>query len=172
MGQLIDDLLKLSRLTRVALRLEPVDLSSLARAIAGRLEESEPARRMEFVIQNGISTAGDGRLLEIVLANLMSNAVKFTGPRDPARIEFGRTNGEREAAFYVRDNGVGFDMAYANMLFGVFQRLHKHSEFPGTGIGLATAQRVVRRHGGRIWADAKPNEGATFYFTVDQAASR
>ena len=171
MGQLIDDLLKLSRLTRVALQHQPVDLSSLAREIAGRLQESEPARRMEFVIQNGISTAGDGRLLEVVLTNLLSNSVKFTGPRDPARIEFGQTSGEAEPTFYVRDNGVGFDMAYANTLFGAFQRLHKHGEFPGIGIGLATAQRVVRRHGGRIWADAKPNEGATFYFTIDGAAS-
>ncbi|HEX5229904.1 MAG TPA: ATP-binding protein, partial [Bryobacteraceae bacterium] len=114
---------------------------------------------------------GDSHLLEIVLTNLLSNAVKFTGPREQARIEFGDSNGDREKAFFVRDNGVGFDMAYADLLFGAFQRLHRQSEFTGTGIGLATAQRVLRRHGGRIWADAKPDEGATFYFTVQNEPS-
>ena len=171
MGQLIDDLLTLSRLTRVALRHEFVDLTALVRTIACRLREAEPNRNMDFVIQEGLSVTGDAHLLDIALSNLMSNAVKFTGPRDLARIEFGRTKGGEEPAFYVRDNGVGFDMAYANMLFGAFQRLHKASEFPGTGIGLATTQRVVRRHGGRIWANARPNEGATFYFTIDGTAS-
>jgi hypothetical protein len=166
MGCLIDDLLKLSRLSRVELQRESVDLTSLARAIAGRLREAEPARSMEFAIQEGLVAGGDIHLLEIVLSNLLSNAAKFTGPRALARIEFGQTKCSDELAFYVRDNGVGFDMIYAGNLFGAFQRLHKSTEFPGTGIGLATAQRVLRRHGGRIWADARPREGATFYFTI------
>jgi light-regulated signal transduction histidine kinase (bacteriophytochrome) len=123
-------------------------------------------RNLEFVIQDGLLTGGDAHLLEIVLSNLLSNAAKFTGPRPVARIEFGQTKRGGELAFYVRDNGVGFDMVYAGNLFGAFQRLHKHAEFPGTGIGLATAHRVLRRHGGRIWADARPQEGATFYFTI------
>lgn len=171
MGHLIEDLLTLSRLTRFKLQPESVDLTSLARTIACRLGEAEPNRNIEFVIQEGLSTAGDAHLLDVALSNLMSNAVKFTSPRDLARIEFGRTNGQQETSFFVRDNGVGFDMAHAGMLFGAFQRLHKHGEFPGTGIGLATVQRVLRRHGGRIWADAKPGEGATFYFTIGDAAS-
>jgi len=172
MGRLIDDLLKLSRLTRVALQHESVDLTSLARSIAGRLREEVPGRRMEFVVEDGLLTEGDGHLLEIVLANLLANSVKFTSPRDLARIEFGRTNRDGKPAFYVRDNGVGFDMAHAEMLFGAFQRMHRQSEFPGNGIGLATAQRVVRRHGGTIWAEAKPDQGATFYFTIPAGSSR
>jgi PAS domain S-box-containing protein len=166
MGLLIDDLLTLSRLTRLKLQHESVDLTALAHTIACRLREAEPHRNIDFTIQEGLSTAGDSHLLDIAVSNLMSNAVKFTGPRDLARIEVGKANGQHEMAFFVRDNGVGFDMAYAGMLFGAFQRLHKHTEFPGTGIGLATVQRVVRRHGGKIWADAKPGEGATFYFTI------
>jgi PAS domain S-box-containing protein len=170
MGQLIDDLLKLSRLTRIELAHESVDLSSLARAIAGRLREAEPNRAMEFIVQEKLATGGDAHLLGIVLSNLLSNAVKFTGPRARARIEFGQTKHRDELAFFVRDNGVGFDLAHAGMMFGAFQRLHKPAEFPGNGIGLATVQRVVRRHGGKIWADAKPDEGATFYFTIGPAA--
>jgi len=170
MGLLIDDLLKLSRLTRVELRYESVDLTTLARAITCRLRETEPNRNIDFTIQEGLSGIADAHLLEIVLVNLLNNAVKFTGPRAEARIEFGQNWHQDELVFYVRDNGVGFDMAYARTLFGAFQRLHKYTEFPGTGIGLATAQRVLRRHGGRIWADAKPNEGATFYFTIAPAS--
>jgi PAS domain S-box-containing protein len=166
MGCLIDDLLKLSRLSRVEIQRESVDLTSLAHAIAARLSEAEPMRNLEFVIQDGLLSGGDAHLLEIVLSNLLSNAAKFTGPRPVARIEFGQTKRGGELAFYVRDNGVGFDMVHAGNLFGAFQRLHKYTEFPGTGIGLATAQRVLRRHGGRIWADARPREGATFYFTI------
>jgi light-regulated signal transduction histidine kinase (bacteriophytochrome) len=166
MGLLIDDLLTLSRLTRLELRHESVDLTVLARTIECRLREAEPNRSMDFIIQDGLTTVGDAHLLDIALSNLLSNAVKFTGLRAVARIEFAQTRGQHELAFYVRDNGVGFDMAYANTLFGAFQRLHKSSEFPGTGIGLATAERVLRRHGGRIWADARPDAGATFYFTI------
>lgn len=166
MGQLIDGLLKLSRLTRAEMRRESVDLSSLARSILCRLREREPSRNMEFVIQEGLTANGDPHLLEIALSNLFMNAVKFTAPKPEARIEFARTRCGEELAFYIRDNGVGFNMAYAGMLFGAFQRLHKYSEFPGNGIGLATAQRVLRRHGGRIWADARPDLGATFFFTI------
>jgi PAS domain S-box-containing protein len=166
MGRLIDDMLKLSRVTRVELQRESVDLTALARAIVGRLQEADSKRSVDFVIQDGLAARGDARLLEVVLSNLLSNAVKFTAPRVHARIEFGEARANGEPAFFVRDNGVGFDMAYATALFGAFQRLHKYSEFPGTGIGLATAQRVLQRHGGKIWADARPDEGATFYFTV------
>jgi PAS domain S-box-containing protein len=171
MGLLIDDLLTLSRLTRIELRHESVDLTSLARSIAGRLREAEPNRSMDFSIQEGLTTVGDAHLLDVALSNLMSNAVKFTGPRARARIDFGQTGYEYQRAFFVRDNGVGFDMAYAGTLFGAFQRLHKHAEFPGTGIGLATAQRVLRRHGGRIWADSRLDRGATFYFTIGTNAA-
>lgn len=172
MGFLIDDLLKLSRLTRVEMQQEEVDLSAVARRIADRLREAQSGRNIQFSIEDGLETFGDARLLEVVLENLLSNAVKFTGPRTEARIEFGRTNHGETPAFYVRDNGVGFNMAYSQTLFGAFQRLHKYTEFPGTGIGLATAQRVLRRHGGKIWADARPDDGATFYFTVGADGER
>jgi len=166
MGLLIDDLLKLSRVTRAEMQVELVDLTALGRLIAGRLQEANPARRMEILVESGLAASGDSRLLEVALTNLLSNAVKFTGPRARARIEFGQTRSNDGRAFYVRDNGVGFNMAYASTLFGAFQRLHKPSEFPGTGIGLATVQRVIGRHGGRAWAEAQPDQGATFYFTL------
>lgn len=169
MGLLIDDLLRLARLSRTELRHESVDLSSLVRAIARGLQEAEPARNIEFEIQEGLTAAGDSRLLQVVLSNLLGNAVKFTGTRARARIEFGQTKCRDELAFYVRDNGVGFDMAHSSTLFGAFQRLHKHAEFPGTGIGLATVLRVLRRHGGRIWAEARLQQGATFHFTIGPA---
>ncbi|HTW64524.1 MAG TPA: CHASE3 domain-containing protein [Bryobacteraceae bacterium] len=172
MGALIDDLLQLSRLTRVEMRREPVDLSSLARSIACRLREDQANRKIDFAIEEGLQTEGDGHLLEIMLSNLLSNAVKFSGTRAEARIEFGQNWRGDQFAYHVRDNGVGFDMAYAGSLFGAFQRLHKQSEFPGTGIGLAIAQRVLLRHGGRIWADARPQGGATFYFTIGPESSR
>ncbi len=166
MGLLIDDLLQLSRITRSEMERHEADLTAIANAVAGRLRESHPGRRIEFRIEPGLTAAADGRLLEVVLTNLLSNAVKFTGGRVDAEIEFGRRECESEPAFYVRDNGVGFDMAFANMLFAAFQRLHKKSEFPGTGIGLATVQRIIHRHGGRVWAEAMPGRGATFYFTI------
>ena len=168
MGQLIDDLLKLSRVTRAPLTRDRVDLSALAAEIAGRLRESHPDREVEFVIQPELIVLGDEHLLEVALDNLLGNAVKFTGKCDHARIEFARANQNGGFAFCVRDNGAGFDMAYASHLFGAFQRLHRASEFPGTGIGLATVQRVIRRHGGRIWAEAQPGRGATFYFTLGE----
>jgi PAS domain S-box-containing protein len=166
MGRLIDDLLQLSRVGRAELVPRPVDLTSLAKTIVARLKEANPDRAIEFKLAPHMKCTGDARLLEIALTNLLDNAAKFTGPRTPARVEFGQTEFEGKPAFFVRDNGVGFDMAYAKMLFAPFQRLHKASEFPGTGIGLATVQRVIHRHGGRIWAEARLGEGATFCFTL------
>jgi light-regulated signal transduction histidine kinase (bacteriophytochrome) len=166
MGNLIDDLLQLSRITRAEMFRSEVDLSGTAGAIAARLLETHPQRRLEFRIQPGLTATGDARLLEVALTNLLENAVKFTGPRTPACIEFAATECRGRRSFVVRDNGVGFDMAYAGTLFGAFQRLHSEAEFPGTGIGLATVQRVIHRHGGRIWAEAAPDRGASFYFTI------
>jgi PAS domain S-box-containing protein len=166
MGHLIDDLLQLSRITRTAMSRGPVDLSPLAEAVAARLTEEHAGRRIEFVIAPGLQADGDARLLEVALTNLLSNAVKFTGPRIEAKIEFGRTETQQGRAFYVRDNGVGFDMAFASMLFGAFQRLHSSAEFPGSGIGLATVQRIIHRHGGHVWAESQAGQGATFYFTI------
>ena len=168
MGRLIDDLLHLSRVTRAELLPRSVDLTSLVETIVARLKEANPARSIEFIVAPQLKCTGDAPLLEIALTNLLDNAVKFTAPRNPARVEFGQAEYQSNPAFFVRDNGVGFDMAYAGMLFSPFQRLHKNSEFPGTGIGLATAQRVIHRHGGRIWAEAQVDVGATLYFTVGE----
>ncbi len=166
MAELIDDMLQLSRVTRAEMRRETVDLSALAESIVADLKRMEPQRRIETVIESGLQAEADPRLLQIALANLLSNAWKFTGRRPAARIDLGALDSGNEHAFYVRDNGVGFDMAYVGKLFGAFQRLHAMSEFPGTGIGLATVQRIVHRHGGRVWAEGAVNEGATFYFTL------
>jgi len=166
MGQLIDDLLRLSRVTRAPLERDSVDITAVARSIADNLGEIHADRRIEFVIQPGMTASGDARLLEVALTNLLNNATKFTGKRAEARIELGRTEQNGQPAFFVRDNGAGFDMAYARSLFGPFQRLHRAAEFPGNGIGLATVQRIVHRHGGRVWAEAAVDRGATFYFTL------
>jgi light-regulated signal transduction histidine kinase (bacteriophytochrome) len=166
MGQLIDDMLSLSRVSRGEMRREPVDLSALVQNIAGKLRQTEPERQVEFTIQPGLAVTGDPRLLEMALFNLLENAWKFTGKQPAARIEFGGMEQDGEPVFFFRDNGSGFDMAYASNLFGAFQRLHQDLEFPGTGIGLATVQRVIDRHGGRIWAEAAVDQGATFYFTL------
>lgn len=166
MGQLIDDMLSLSRVSRAEIRREPVDLTALVQNIAGKLRQTEPERRAEFSIQPGLAATGDPRLLEMALFNLLENAWKFTGKQPAARIEFGGMEQDGRPVFFLRDNGTGFDMAYASNLFGAFQRLHQTSEFPGTGIGLATVQRVINRHGGRIWAEADVDQGATFYFTL------
>jgi PAS domain S-box-containing protein len=166
MGQLIDDLLRLSRVTRAPLERDSVDLTALARSIADNLREIHADRRIDFTIQPGLTACGDARLLEVALTNLLNNAAKFTGKQAEARVEVGRTEHAGQPAFYVRDNGAGFDMAYARSLFGPFQRLHRSSEFPGTGIGLATVQRIIHRHGGRVWAEAQVDRGATFYFTL------
>jgi light-regulated signal transduction histidine kinase (bacteriophytochrome) len=168
MGQLIDDLLQLSRLTSAEMSIQRVDLSAIAGTIAAHLQEAQPERQVEFVIQPGLQATGDPQLLEIVVTNLLDNAFKFTGKTQQARIQFGQTEIEGQPAFFVRDNGAGFDMALAKKLFGTFQRLHKASDFPGTGVGLTTVQRIVHRHGGRIWAEAAVNQGATFYFTLEE----
>jgi PAS domain S-box-containing protein len=166
MDQLIDDLLHLSRLTRAEMNFQPVDLSGLARRIAADLQRMMPGRTVEFVIAPDLAAQGDPRLIRIALENLLNNAWKFTGRRNSARIEFGYEHGRTAGAYFVRDNGAGFDMAYAGKLFGAFQRLHGAHEFPGTGIGLATVQRIINRHGGRVWAFAEVERGATFYFTL------
>ena len=165
MDKLIEDLLKLSRLARSDIQRAEIDLSAIVQQIATELERGEPNRMVEFAITPGIMANGDERLLRTVIDNLLRNAWKFTKKQPNTRIEFGRENGDSKA-YFVRDNGVGFDMQYAGKLFGVFQRLHSASEFGGSGVGLAIVQRVINRHGGKVWVDAKVNAGATFYFTL------
>jgi two-component system sensor histidine kinase/response regulator len=166
MSQLIDDVLYLSRVTRADLREQDVDLSAIAELIVSRLQESEPQRAVEVKIRPGVSVTGDGQLLKIALDNLLGNAWKFSGNAAQSRIEFGVTQVSGETTYFVRDSGAGFDMAYADRLFGPFQRLHPQGEFPGNGIGLATVQRIIHRHGGRVWAEGLVGQGATFYFTL------
>jgi len=185
MGKLIEALLRLSKQTRGEMHRAPVDMSRIARAAAEELSKTQPDRKTDFVIAEGITSAGDPVMLRIAVENLLGNAWKFTDKRDPARIEFGVVDcGSRNAncgipneqseirdpkseiIFFVRDNGAGFDMAYADKLFSAFQRLHPSSEYPGIGIGLATVQRIIRRHGGSIWAEGEVGRGAVFYFTL------
>jgi PAS domain S-box-containing protein len=166
MGHLIDDMLKLSRVNRSEMKLEIVEFSALISSITQRIQEANPQRRFEFTIQPGLMVIGDPQLLEIALTNLLDNAVKFTGMREITCIEFGVIVIGDELNYYIRDNGVGFDMNYSKKLFGAFQRMHKQTDFPGTGIGLATVQRIIHRHSGQIWAEAKVDEGAAFYFTI------
>jgi signal transduction histidine kinase len=166
MSQLIDDVLYLSRVTSAELREHEVDLSALVSLILTRLQESEPARKVEVRVRPGIVVTGDGQLLRIALENLLENAWKFTGKVPEPRIEFGLTQASGEPTYFVRDNGAGFDMTYADRLFGPFQRLHRQGEFLGSGIGLATVQRIIHRHGGRVWAEGLVGQGATFQFTL------
>lgn len=189
MGRLIDALLRLSRISRRELHCETVDLTRIAETIVDQLSQAHPEHIVEFVSRPGLAATADAKLLEIVLQNLLENAWKFTGKRTQATVEFGtvecpapksRTDTAHEdgvtrlgprgsvkaVAYYIRDNGAGFDMAFADKLFGAFQRLHRSSEFEGIGIGLATVQRIIHRHGGLLWAEAKEGEGATFYFTL------
>ena len=166
MARLIDSLLDLARVSRVEPRFRPVDLGGIARACTQRLRDAEPDRRVELVVEDGLLAHGDPALLAVAMDNLIGNAWKFTRDRDDARIEVGRGAPEEPDAFRVTDNGAGFDMAYAAKLFGVFQRLHTEREFEGTGIGLATVDRIVRRHGGRVWARGEVGGGATFWFTL------
>ena len=184
MGQLIDDLLRLSRLTRAEMRCRRVDLTAMAREIAGELRETAPGRSAEFRIAEGLTGVGDPHLLRPALRNLLENAWKFTAKRPAAVIELGWAPAPLptdpaappdparphpgETIYFVRDNGAGFDMAYADKLFAPFQRLHSVKDYPGSGIGLALVQRVFHRHGGRIWAEAAPDQGATFYFTLNE----
>jgi PAS domain S-box-containing protein len=166
MGQLIEDILGLSRVVRAELKFTKVDLSEIAQSQAAVLLEREPERKVEFVIAPGLEAVGDKNLIELVLQNLLGNAFKFTSKSQSASIEFGlvRQNGDR--VFFIRDNGSGFDMKYLDKLFKPFQRLHSDKEYAGTGIGLATVQRIIQRHGGRVWAEGQVNRGATFYFTL------
>jgi light-regulated signal transduction histidine kinase (bacteriophytochrome) len=166
MAQLIDGLLNLSRFTRVELAWQEVDLSALARKIAEELQRMEPQRKVEFDIEDVSAVCGDVRLLEVVLQNLIGNAWKYSSKKKGARIEFGTLQEDGKTFYFVRDNGAGFDMAYLNKLFGAFQRLHSSAEFEGTGVGLATVQRIVHRHGGIVRAKGEPDVGATFYFTL------
>jgi PAS domain S-box-containing protein len=168
MNTLISALLKLARFWQGQLIRQPVDLTAMVHLITAELQLSQVNRQVEFVIPDNIQANGDGPLLGIVLENLIGNAWKFTSQRGAARIEFGTaTQANGSTAYFVRDDGTGFDMTYADKLFGAFQRLHNEAEFPGIGIGLATVQRIIHRHGGRVWAEGLVNQGATVYFTVD-----
>lgn len=174
MNTMIDTLLNLSRMTSRELARERVDLSQIARELADDLRDDvrarEPARSIDFVIAPGVKADGDPTLLRLVLQNLLGNAAKFSAKSRDARVEFGCNLESGSQVFFVRDNGAGFDMRFAEKMFGMFQRLHSANEFPGTGVGLATVQKIVRRHGGRVWAEAEPapaeGHGATFYFTL------
>lgn len=167
MGQIIDDMLRLVRITRTELRPAQVDLCALARQVAEGLQQFDPERRVELVIAPACQAQGDARLLSIALDNLLGNAWKFTRYQPQPRIEFGQQSLQGETVYYVRDNGVGFNMAYVHKLFKAFQRLHSEQQFEGTGVGLSIVHRVIRRHGGRVWAEAVEGKGATFYFTLD-----
>jgi PAS domain S-box-containing protein len=169
MGVLIDDLLKLSRVSRAELHREAVEVSTMAQDVVQELSKDAPERDVEFSVQEGLIEAADARLLRVVLDNLLGNAWKYTGRTEGARVEFGAYTEDGVQVFYVRDNGAGFDMTYAGKLFSAFQRLHDAGEFPGTGIGLATVQRIIRKHGGRVWAEGEVGRGASFYFTLQRA---
>ena len=166
MAQLIDDLLRLSRITRAEMFLDNVNLSEMVNIITSELKQSQPERKAEFVITPVLIARGDVKLLRVVFNNLLENAWKFTGKTDTARIEFSAIEKDGQKVYFIRDNGAGFDMKYVDKLFSPFQRLHSSDEFPGTGIGLASVQRIIHRHGGRVWAEGKIGEGATFYFTL------
>jgi len=168
MAKLIDALLKLSRVTRRELTLTPVKIGQMAAEIASELQEAEPARDVEFKINSGLVVIADGAMMKSVMENLLGNAWKFTGTTGKALIEFGVIYEEAQPVFFIRDNGVGFNMEYASKLFGAFQRLHRNDEFEGTGIGLATVQRIILLHGGRVWAEGEEGKGATFYFTLGE----
>jgi len=178
MGRLIDDLLKLARVTRAEIKREAVNLSALAESVLAELQVGSPERKIVWNIEPGLVGMGDYPLLRVVLVNLLGNAWKFTAKQSQACIDFGilpapptekpgRPSHTSGPIYFVRDNGAGFDMTYAAKLFGAFQRLHNVAEFPGTGIGLATVQRIIHRHGGRVWAESSPGQGATFYFSLD-----
>lgn len=166
MGRLIDDLLQLSRMSRQEMRREPVDLSRMVEEIADELQMSQPERQVSFRCVPGVTVDGDPHLLQVALANLLGNAWKYTGKGDAVSIELGVMERDGGLVCFVRDNGAGFDMRYADRLFAPFQRLHGADEFEGTGIGLATVQRIIHRHGGQVWAEGEPGKGATFYFTI------
>jgi light-regulated signal transduction histidine kinase (bacteriophytochrome) len=166
MGQLISDLLSLSRVTRTELVRQRINLSKIAQEVTQELQAQQSERQVHVDICPDMIVQADAHLIKIVMENLLNNAFKFTGQRSLAEIQVGMTQIDGECAYFVKDNGVGFDMAYASHLFAPFQRLHGMQEFPGTGIGLVTVQRIIRRHGGRIWPEAQLNQGAAFYFTL------
>jgi light-regulated signal transduction histidine kinase (bacteriophytochrome) len=166
MSVLIDDLLNLSRVTRTEMQKEKLNLSAIVKSVAADLQRTEPGRGVEFVIEEDLLAIGDSRLLRVAMENLLGNAWKYTSRHGKARIEFGGAKRDGQPVYFVRDDGAGFDPRHAARLFGAFQRLHANSEFPGTGIGLATVQRIVHRHSGDIWADAAIEQGATFSFTL------
>jgi PAS domain S-box-containing protein len=168
MNQLLDDLLRLSVISRGELQNEETNLNELAKKIVAGLKSAEPQRKVKFKLARGLTVRGDARLLQIALGNLLSNAWKFTTRKPEALIEFGSTEQDGQRVFFVRDNGEGFEMEWKHRLFGVFERLHSAKDFPGTGIGLAIVQRIIQRHGGRIWAEGKRHQGATFYFTLPE----
>jgi light-regulated signal transduction histidine kinase (bacteriophytochrome) len=166
MSELIDALLVLSRISRHTLHREIIDVSAIVANVIADLRQNDPLRNVEVTIQPGVSVHGDRRLISDLITNLLANAWKFTSKTVDSRIEVGATTADYMATLYVRDNGAGFDMAYAQKLFKPFQRLHGPAEFTGSGIGLATVARIVERHGGRIWAESQPQKGAVFYFTL------
>ncbi len=162
--------MELSRLSRGEMEAADIDLSQIANSVAQDLKAAQPQRMVEFSIQDNVVGKGDSRLLAVALENLMGNAWKYSAKRSDALIEFGAIGHNGSKAYFVKDNGAGFDMTYADKLFGAFQRLHSDTEFKGTGIGLATVQRIVQRHGGKIWAEIEAERGATFYFTLESSA--
>ena len=166
MGALIDDLIKLSRLSQTEVKIEIVDLSKIARTIEEHLKSLDSGRKLEFLIEPGLTVTGDKGLLEIALNNLFDNSYKFTSKKEEAIIEFGLDKSKTGKVFYIKDNGAGFNMAYAGKLFGAFQRMHSQKEFPGTGIGLATVLSVFTRLEGNIWAESEVGKGTTFYFSM------
>jgi len=168
MAELIEDLLQLSRITRAEMNIEKINLTWIARSVIDELQKSQPQRHVEIRIADGLEETADSRLMRIVLENLLGNAWKFTGKLAQAVIEFGFTKEGEKKVYFIRDNGVGFDMAYADKLFAPFQRLHTDDEFPGTGIGLATVQRIIHRHGGKVWTEGQTGKGATFYFILNE----
>ena len=172
MDHLIQALLDLARVAGEDMAWQAVDLSELVQAIATDLRNEEPSRRVEFVIAPGLVARGDAGLLRNALQNLLGNAWKYTSKHPTARIELGALTGKSRAVYFVRDDGAGFEMASAAKLFGAFQRFHDPADFAGTGVGLATVQRIIRRHGGRIWAEAAPEQGATFFFTLGSPAAK
>ena len=172
MCRLVDDLLMLSQVSRMEMRRERVDLSAMARSIVADLRQREPDREVEFIIHPNLSVSGDADLLNSALFNLFDNSWKFTGKHQAARIEFGEVEKDGEWVFFVRDDGAGFDMASSDRLFQAFQRLHSSSEFAGSGVGLATVARIVKRHGGRLWAEGALERGATFYFSLNPERRR
>jgi light-regulated signal transduction histidine kinase (bacteriophytochrome) len=166
MARLIDDLLKLSRVTRSELTMEKLNLSDMAQKIISDLAKDEPKRKVKVIIAPNMPANGDKNLLGLALQNLLGNAWKYSSKMAEALIKMGTADRNGKLVYFIRDNGVGFDMAYAGKLFNPFQRLHHESEFAGTGIGLAIVQRIIRRHGGEIWVESKVGQGATFYFTL------